>query len=52
MENGNDGRQLIQVEQYPPHTSTRLANGAWRMDNQYVWLEQNGTIDPDHIPLS
>ena len=30
----------VQVEQYPPLTSTRNLDGSWRLDNHYVWFEQ------------
>ena len=48
---GLDGRCRIAVEQYPIHTSSRLSNGAWRIDNEYVWFEQIGSMDADNIPL-
>ena len=48
---GNDGRRLMQVEQYPPLTSTRGSNGSWRLDNHFVWFEQVTTLPPDNIPL-
>ena len=48
---GADGRCRIAVEQYPIHTATRLSNGSWRIDNEFVWFEQIGTMDPDNIPL-
>mmetsp|Transcript_25570 Transcript_25570/g.24449 ORF Transcript_25570/g.24449 Transcript_25570/m.24449 type:complete len:270 (-) Transcript_25570:113-922(-) len=45
------GRQCIAVENYPLHTSTRLKNGQWRIDNEHVWFEQISSIDPDNVPL-
>ena len=48
---GINGRRLMQVEQYPPLTSTRLPNGSWRLDNHYVWFEQVTPLSPDNIPL-
>jgi hypothetical protein len=45
------GRKCIAVENYPLHTSSRLKNGQWRIDNEYVWFEQIGSIDADNVPL-
>lgn len=47
-----DNRETkIQVEQFPPLTITRLANGAWQLENAHVIISQSETMDPDSIPL-
>lgn len=51
IDNGPHTRRMIQVEQYPPLTCTRLPSGGWRLDNHYVWLEQTVSIDADNVPL-
>lgn len=42
------GKNVIQVDQYPPLSSSRLPNGGWRLDNPYVFFLQ----DPDSPPCT
>jgi len=48
---GESMATMIQVEQYPPLTITLLPNGAWRMENDYVYFKQSKTLAPEQISL-
>lgn len=47
----NDDVRRIQVEQYPPLTSSRMSNGRWRLENSYVFFLQKNTINGEDLPL-
>ena len=46
-----EGGCRIQVEQYPFLTCSRLENGEWRLENNYVYFKQIASISPEAIPL-
>jgi hypothetical protein len=41
----------IQVDQYPVITSFRYGDGAWGLENMYVYMKQSESIDVDEVPL-
>lgn len=43
--------RMVRVEQYPPLHASRLSNGLWRMENMYVFMIQEESLDEDKIPL-
>ena len=48
MEHQDLGR-CVQVGTYPFLTVSRLPDGRWRMQNEFVWIEQSGLVDREPL---